>query len=53
MKEQTELLKTLKPHWVVAIAFGSAIGWGAFVLPADWIREAGPLGVILGVLIGS
>lgn len=53
MKEQAELLKTLKPHWIVAIAFGSAIGWGAFVLPTDWMGEAGPIGVILGVLIGA
>lgn len=53
MKEETKLSKTLKPHWVVAIAFGSAIGWGAFVLPADWMNEAGPIGVILGVLIGA
>ncbi|NGP45138.1 APC family permease [Bacillaceae bacterium SIJ1] len=53
MENRTKLSKTLKPHWVVAIAFGSAIGWGAFVLPADWMREAGPMGVILGVLIGA
>ncbi|MCP3032360.1 APC family permease [Halobacillus sp. A1] len=53
MEKRTELSKTLKPHWVVAIAFGSAIGWGAFVLPTDWMREAGPMGVILGVLIGA
>ncbi|MFC0522840.1 APC family permease [Pontibacillus salicampi] len=53
MDNRNVLSKTLKPHWVVAIAFGSAIGWGAFVLPTDWIREAGPIGVILGVLIGA
>src|SRR5699024_10892496 len=53
LNQKTELSKTLKPHWVVAIALGSAIGWGAFVLPADWMSDAGPLGVIAGVLIGS
>lgn len=26
--DRTELEKTLKPHWVWAIALGSAIGWG-------------------------
>lgn len=53
MENRTELSKSLKPHWVVAIAFGSAIGWGAFVLPTDWMSQAGPIGVILGVLIGA
>lgn len=27
------LTKNLNPHWVWAIALGSAVGWGAFVLP--------------------
>ncbi|WP_222851760.1 APC family permease [Phytoactinopolyspora mesophila] len=35
------------------MALGSAVGWGAFVLPADWMRTAGPLGAILGFLIGG
>lgn len=53
MEDNTRLSKTLKPHWVVAIAIGSAIGWGAFVLPADWMDDAGPIGVIIGVLVGA
>lgn len=47
------LQKTLKPHWVVAIALGSAVGWGAFVLPVDWMATAGPLGALLGMSIGG
>lgn len=47
------LKKNLKPHWVWAIALGSAIGWGAFVLPPDWMATAGPLGAILGLSIGG
>lgn len=43
----------LQPHWVWAIALGSAIGWGAFILPADWIGTAGPVGALLGMLIGG
>ncbi len=27
MEQREQLAKTLKPHWVWAIAFGSAIGW--------------------------
>lgn len=52
-EERTILEKTLKPHWVWAIALGSAIGWGAFVQPINWMKEAGPLGVILGFSIGA
>src|SRR5699024_11588139 len=36
-----------------AIALGSSIGWGAFVQPTNWIKEAGPMGVIIGFLIGA
>lgn len=53
MEERSELKKTLKPHWVWAIAFGSAVGWGCFVLPVDWMSTAGPLGVIIGFCIGA
>ncbi|MFG6147978.1 APC family permease [Halobacillus sp. B23F22_1] len=51
--ERRQLKKSLKPHWVWAIAFGSAIGWGAFVLPTDWIGDAGPFGVVIGILLGA
>ncbi|MBM7599387.1 amino acid transporter [Virgibacillus halotolerans] len=53
MEQREQLGKTLKPHWVWAIAFGSAVGWGAFVLPVDWMSMAGPLGVIIGFCIGA
>src|SRR5699024_4152230 len=53
MENRTELNKTLKPHWVWAIALGSAIGWGAFIQPVDWMATAGPLGVIIGFGIGA
>lgn len=44
MAKREQLERTLKPQWVWAIAFGSAVGWGAFVLPVDWMSMAGPLG---------
>ncbi|EMQ97289.1 APC family permease [Paeniglutamicibacter gangotriensis] len=47
------LAKTLKAHWVWAIALGSAVGWGAFILPTDWLAMGGPLGAISGFLIGG
>ena len=53
IEQREQLEKCLKPQWVWAIAFGSAIGWGSFVLPADWIKMAGPMGAILGLGIGA
>lgn len=53
MEERNKLDRTLKPHWVWAIALGSAIGWGAFVQPINWMETAGPLGVIIGFSIGA
>lgn len=53
MEQRQQLAKTLKAHWVWAIAFGSCIGWGAFVLPVDWMAMAGPMGVIIGYSIGA
>ncbi|WP_099159450.1 APC family permease [Virgibacillus ndiopensis] len=53
MEERTKLKKSLKPHWVWAIALGSSIGWGAFVQPTVWMGGGGPLGVIIGFLIGA
>lgn len=47
------LQKTLKPRWVWAIALGSAVGWGAFILPTDWLAMAGPGGAIAGFGIGA
>lgn len=53
MEERAQLSRTLKPQWVWAIALGSAVGWGAFVLPTDWMATAGPLGAMLGLTLGG
>ena len=53
MEERAELKKTFKPEWIWAIALGSAIGWGCFILPTDWMGTAGPLGAIIGISIGA
>lgn len=52
-EERTTLEKSLKPHWVWAIALGSSIGWGAFVQPIDWMETAGPIGAMIGLGIGG
>lgn len=52
--EQPErLAKTLKARWVWAIALGSAVGWGAFILPTDWLAIGGPVGALSGFMIGG
>ncbi|KAB7708210.1 amino acid permease [Bacillus aerolatus] len=53
MEERVQLEKTFKQHWVWAIALGSAIGWGCFILPTEWMAKAGPLGVIIGLFVGG
>lgn len=48
-----KLKKTLSPASVFAIALGSSVGWGAFILPGDWIQQAGPVGAMIGLFIGA
>ena len=44
----------LSPLAVVALSFGYAVGWGAFVMPGtDFLPNAGPLGTIIGMAIGT
>ena len=43
----------MKPSWVLAMALGAAIGWGAYTLPFDWMQKAGLAGTLIGFVIGS
>ena len=44
----------LSPLAVWAFSFGTAVGWGAFVMPSTtFLPLAGPLGTVLGVLAGA
>ena len=52
--EKKGLTKYLSPLGVWALAFGSAVGWGSFVMPGStFLPIAGPLGSVLGILIGA
>lgn len=54
MSEQVKLERTLSPLQVCALALGSIVGWGCFVLPGDmFLPQAGPLGTLLGFAIGA
>ncbi|MBQ1491043.1 MAG: amino acid permease, partial [Blautia sp.] len=49
----TTLQPYLSPMAVWALSVGSAIGWGSLVVTSrSYLSEAGPLGSILGLLIG-
>ena len=51
MKQVTNLKKNLSPVNVWALALGSIIGWGAFVIPGNTILvNAGPLGTLFAIV---
>lgn len=48
------LSKNLSFFQAISIAIGAIIGFGCFVLPTDmFLPNAGPLGTIIGVIIGT
>ena len=48
------LTRYLSPLPVWALAFGCAVGWGAFVMPGTtFLPIAGPWGAVIGLLIGA
>ena len=50
---KTALQPYLSPLAVWALSVGSAIGWGSLVVTGNtYLSQAGPLGSILGLLIG-
>ncbi|SES75755.1 Amino acid transporter [Salinibacillus kushneri] len=53
MGENQKLLRILGNKDVLALAFGSMIGWGWVVTTGLWITEAGSIGAILAFLIGG
>ena len=51
---QPGLRRYLSPLGAWALAFGCAVGWGAFVMPGNlFLPVAGPLGTVLAMLIGG
>ena len=44
----------LSPLSVIALSFGYAVGWGAFVMPGTtFLPIGGPLGTALGMAVGG
>ncbi len=53
MEEKRNLKPYLSPLAVWALSIGSAIGWGSLVVTSQsYLSQAGPVGSILGLLIG-
>ena len=53
-QDAPRLTAYVSPLEALALSFGYAIGWGAFVLPGTmFLPNAGPAGTILGILIGT
>src|SRR5260370_7575510 len=48
-----KLARKLRLHDYFALAFGTMIGTGWLILMDDWLGRGGPLGAILGFVIGG
>lgn len=53
MDNNEKLTKAMSPAAVWALAVGSIIGFGCFMLPPEFLQKAGPLGFILGIVCGA
>lgn len=54
MDQEVNLKKALTPMQVCALALGSIIGWGCFVLPSDtFLPSAGTMGTLVGLFAGA
>lgn len=49
----TKLARKLRLHDYFALAFGTMVGVGWLVLMDDWLGRGGPLGAMLGFLLGG
>ena len=54
MAKKTSHGRTLTPLGAWALAFGSIVGWGAFIMPGtSFLPNGGPLGTAIGFGIGA
>lgn len=51
--DRGDLQQNLSEKFVWAIAYGSCIGWGSFILPGDWIKQSGSISAAIGITIGA
>ncbi|MDR2771333.1 MAG: APC family permease, partial [Clostridiales Family XIII bacterium] len=51
--ERQALKRTMKSLDVIALAFGTIIGWGWVILLGGWVSSAGVVGAVLAFVIGA
>ncbi|MDR2295710.1 MAG: APC family permease [Clostridiales Family XIII bacterium] len=51
--ERQSLKRTMKSLDVVALAFGTIIGWGWVILLGGWVSSAGVVGAVIAFVIGA
>ncbi|MBQ7486900.1 MAG: APC family permease, partial [Clostridia bacterium] len=52
--DKKKLKPYLSPLAAWALAFGCAVGWGAFVMPGTtFLPIAGPIGTLIGIIVGA
>ncbi|MBO7618899.1 MAG: amino acid permease [Victivallales bacterium] len=52
--DDKNLKRYLSPLGAWALAFGCAVGWGAFIMPGTtFLPIAGPLGTVIGMVVGA
>ena len=52
-EERSQLRKVMGRTDVLALAFGTMIGWGWVMLSGYWVQEAGVLGAIIAFTLGG
>lgn len=52
-QHRQNLKKVLSRSDVLALSFGTMIGWGWIMMPGQWIADAGVAGAVLSFLIGG
>ncbi|MHC1721709.1 MAG: APC family permease [Aminipila sp.] len=53
MGDEKKLVKAFSTKDVLALAFGTMIGWGWIMLSGQWAASAGMLGAILAYVVGA
>lgn len=53
MTKRAEFQRNLSSRHITAVALGSIVGFGCFVLPGDFLLKAGPAGAAIGIMLGA
>jgi amino acid permease len=51
--ERQQLRRAMSNRDVLALAFGTMIGWGWIMLAGKWVEQAGLIGAVVAFIIGA